>query len=505
MVERAESCAPGTRRIGRFLVLDPRYLAPILVAWGISLLIFLAENDLGSSFLFFALFIGMLWVATGPAYYLGLGAGLFGSGRLLRPQGIGHAKSRVQAWLDPWAHANTSGYQIIQGWFAIAAGGVFGEGPGQSNAAAASPRRRPTSSSPSSPTSSAWSGHGAADRLSCSWSARGLRIALRCERRFREAAGHRAVAHPRRPDLRDRRRRHPADPPDRHHPALRLLRRVVADRQLHPAGPAAAHFHTTPRRRVSTDVPGHPVTRHEPADPPRRRRASWCCSSACSSSSTTCRSSTPRLSTPTRSTAGTSSRSTTPSGATSSPPTASLLADSKPATDEFKYLRNYPTGHCSARSPASSPSPTAPTEPRRPTTASSPAPRPVQAADQPQGPRKPAGQHQQGPEHHPHPLRQAADGRGQGRSAPSRCGGGPRTRRPAPSWPCTPTRPSTRTCCRPATRQQVQSQLQGARQPPGNPLSPGAYRQRFPRLDVQDHHRRRRLRPQPCPGHQDVP
>ncbi|MHB1536350.1 MAG: FtsW/RodA/SpoVE family cell cycle protein, partial [Acidimicrobiales bacterium] len=67
MVERAELLSAGTRRIGRFMVLDPRYLAPILVAWGLSLLIFLAENDLGSSFLFFALFIGMLWVATGQA------------------------------------------------------------------------------------------------------------------------------------------------------------------------------------------------------------------------------------------------------------------------------------------------------------------------------------------------------------------------------------------------------------------------------------------------------
>src|SRR6185437_6909515 len=65
MVERADLLSRGTRRMGRFLVLEPRYLAPILVAWGLSLLIFLMEDDLGSSFLFFALFIGMLWVATG--------------------------------------------------------------------------------------------------------------------------------------------------------------------------------------------------------------------------------------------------------------------------------------------------------------------------------------------------------------------------------------------------------------------------------------------------------
>ena len=134
MVERADLLSQGTKRVGRFLVLDPRYLAPILVAWALSLVIFLAENDLGSSFLFFALFIGMLFVATGRFYYLGLGAGLFGLGSLLALKVVGHAKSRVDAWLNPWPHASTSGYQIIQGWFAIGAGGLFGEGPGQSNA-----------------------------------------------------------------------------------------------------------------------------------------------------------------------------------------------------------------------------------------------------------------------------------------------------------------------------------------------------------------------------------
>jgi cell division protein FtsW (lipid II flippase) len=136
LVERADLLSRGTRRIGRFLVLDPRYLAPIVLAWALSLVIFLAENDLGSSFLFFALFIGMLWVSTGRAYYLATGVGLFAIGSYLALKVIGHAQSRVQSWLDPWAHANTSGYQIIQGIFAIAAGGLFGQGPGQSSASA---------------------------------------------------------------------------------------------------------------------------------------------------------------------------------------------------------------------------------------------------------------------------------------------------------------------------------------------------------------------------------
>jgi peptidoglycan glycosyltransferase len=130
LVERADLLRQGTRRVGRFLVLDPRHLAPILAAWGLSLLILLFENDLGSSFLFFALFIGMLWVSTGRGYYLALGAGLFVVGATFAWKVIGHARNRVAVWRNPWPVYNTGGYQIIQGWFAIAAGGIFGDGPG---------------------------------------------------------------------------------------------------------------------------------------------------------------------------------------------------------------------------------------------------------------------------------------------------------------------------------------------------------------------------------------
>jgi cell division protein FtsW (lipid II flippase) len=133
LAERADLLATGTRRIGRWLVLEPRYLAPLLGAWAVSLLILLAENDLGSSFLFFTLFVSLLWVATGRWAYLALGAGLFGVGAVFALDVIHHAQTRVQSWLDPWAHFTTSGYQIIEGWFALAAGGMWGLGPGQGN------------------------------------------------------------------------------------------------------------------------------------------------------------------------------------------------------------------------------------------------------------------------------------------------------------------------------------------------------------------------------------
>ena len=133
LAERADLLATGTRRIGRWLVLEPRYLAPLIVAWGISLLILLAENDLGSSFLFFTLLVSLLWVATGRWAYLGLGTALFALGAVFALDVVHHAQTRVQAWLHPWAHFATSGYQVIEGWFALAAGGMWGLGPGQGN------------------------------------------------------------------------------------------------------------------------------------------------------------------------------------------------------------------------------------------------------------------------------------------------------------------------------------------------------------------------------------
>jgi cell division protein FtsW (lipid II flippase) len=183
MVERAELLRQGTRRIGRFLVLDPRYLAPVLGAWALSLMIFLFENDLGSSFLFFALFIGMLWVATGRGYYLSLGVVLFAAGSAFALRVIGHAKGRVQAWRNPWPIYNTGGYQIIQGLFAMAAGGIFGDGPGLG-----SPQRIPEAATDFIFAAIAEElgllGAAAVVAAFLLMVGTGLRIAIRCERPF---------------------------------------------------------------------------------------------------------------------------------------------------------------------------------------------------------------------------------------------------------------------------------------------------------------------------------
>ena len=89
------------------------------------------ERDLGTSLLFFGLFVCMLYIATQRRSWLALGALLFMAGATLSYLMFGHVRARVTVWLDPWAYANDSGYQIVQSLYGLANGGIFGAGLGQ--------------------------------------------------------------------------------------------------------------------------------------------------------------------------------------------------------------------------------------------------------------------------------------------------------------------------------------------------------------------------------------
>ncbi|MGQ0616112.1 MAG: FtsW/RodA/SpoVE family cell cycle protein [Acidimicrobiia bacterium] len=109
---------------------DLKHLGPVVLAWGTSLLVMTAEKDLGSSLLFFSLFILMVWVATERQAYLGVGVALFLGGAWLANRAFSHVNDRITIWLDPWQDAAGKGFQVIQGWFAMAWGGVAGTGLG---------------------------------------------------------------------------------------------------------------------------------------------------------------------------------------------------------------------------------------------------------------------------------------------------------------------------------------------------------------------------------------
>jgi cell division protein FtsW (lipid II flippase) len=115
----------------RFLGLDlprARDLGPILIAWAVSLGVLVFEKDLGSSLLFFGLFLFLLYVATERAGWLLIGGLLFLGGAWFAYATFGHVNKRVADWLDPF---NEVGGQVAnalmgQGW-----GGVLGRGLGQ--------------------------------------------------------------------------------------------------------------------------------------------------------------------------------------------------------------------------------------------------------------------------------------------------------------------------------------------------------------------------------------
>ena len=109
---------------------DLRVVGPLLLAWGASLLVMTAERDLGSSLLFFAFFILMVWVATARGAYLVVGAGLFAAGAMFAYSVFGHVQSRVSIWIDPWPKAADDAYQIVQAAYAFGSGGFAGSGPG---------------------------------------------------------------------------------------------------------------------------------------------------------------------------------------------------------------------------------------------------------------------------------------------------------------------------------------------------------------------------------------
>jgi peptidoglycan glycosyltransferase len=121
------------RELLKEFAFDLKVLGPVLLAWGVSLVVMTAERDLGSSLLFFALFVVLLWVATGRALYLVAGAVLFVGGALFAWSSFSHVQQRVDIWLDPWVDAGGDGFQVVQSWFALAWGGVGGTGLGLGN------------------------------------------------------------------------------------------------------------------------------------------------------------------------------------------------------------------------------------------------------------------------------------------------------------------------------------------------------------------------------------
>ena len=113
-----------------------RDLGPILVVWAVSMSVIVFQRDLGTALLYFGLFLVMLYVATGRTSWVLIGVGLFLGGAIFASQTLDYVGNRFSNWLDPFSAdrygADPGGsFQLVQGLFGLAHGGLLGTGLGQ--------------------------------------------------------------------------------------------------------------------------------------------------------------------------------------------------------------------------------------------------------------------------------------------------------------------------------------------------------------------------------------
>lgn len=131
LVDKRELLSMSNRRLGPLHVPDIKHFGPMLLALGLALMVMVAQKDLGSSLLFFSLFLVMIYVATARTAYVVTGLVLFSGASYLSWTAFGHVQRRVDIWIHPFADPKGRGFQIVEAWFALADGGVTGTGLGQ--------------------------------------------------------------------------------------------------------------------------------------------------------------------------------------------------------------------------------------------------------------------------------------------------------------------------------------------------------------------------------------
>jgi cell division protein FtsW (lipid II flippase) len=130
--EFREVLSQTQRRFGPIPVPPLPYFGPIVAMWAIAMVVMVFERDLGATLLVLGIFLAMLYLATGEAFYTLIGILLLLIGGFVAYNAFGHVAARVDVWLHPFAEEVrfSTGYQLVQGLFALANGGLFGAGLG---------------------------------------------------------------------------------------------------------------------------------------------------------------------------------------------------------------------------------------------------------------------------------------------------------------------------------------------------------------------------------------
>ncbi len=131
LAENREMLSASAIKAGPLDLPRPRMLAPMMLMWGMSLLVVVFERDLGSALLFFTFFVIMLYVCTGRVGYVLVSILLLAVGGVFCYHFFGHVQTRVQIWLNPFKDPSGKGLQIVQSLYSLADGGLVGSGIGK--------------------------------------------------------------------------------------------------------------------------------------------------------------------------------------------------------------------------------------------------------------------------------------------------------------------------------------------------------------------------------------
>jgi len=130
--EKHELLTVSTHRVLGVPVPELKYFIPLLLMWGVSVAIMIFQKDLGSSLLFFGIFVCMVYAATSRKGYVVVGLALFALGAYLCYLSFSHVQLRFTTWLHPFnpTTIQNKSYQISQSLFALSSGGAAGSGLG---------------------------------------------------------------------------------------------------------------------------------------------------------------------------------------------------------------------------------------------------------------------------------------------------------------------------------------------------------------------------------------
>ncbi|MGV1034081.1 MAG: FtsW/RodA/SpoVE family cell cycle protein [Microbacteriaceae bacterium] len=134
LVRNRDSLSMVGRRVLGIRLPRARDLGPLLIMWAAAMGVMVFQHDLGTALLYFGMFLAMLYVATGKFSWVAIGLLLFASGAAVIASSLSYVQGRFDNWLhafDPAVfNADGGSYQLVQGVFGMAHGGLIGTGWG---------------------------------------------------------------------------------------------------------------------------------------------------------------------------------------------------------------------------------------------------------------------------------------------------------------------------------------------------------------------------------------